>query len=80
MSYILYGLQAAANFNSSGIGFPYRVLSHITSLISPNASVVLTSSKKRTVYTESPQAFLFFLAYSMAASTSAKTRSSLIPP
>ena len=51
-AHLLYGLQAATIFNAPSamsIGWPLTLPSHIVSLIKPIASVVLTSSKNRTV-------------------------------
>ena len=50
VTHFLYGLQAAANLMFSVIGSPFKCLSHITSFMSSSDSVVLTSSKNRTVW------------------------------
>ena len=76
-THFLYGLQAAMKFTSGLISRPYTRLSHMTSLISPIASVVFASSKKRIV---SIPFSLLILARSSASSTLFFTSCSVVPP
>ena len=72
-----YGLQAAINLRSRDMGLPWTLPSHMISLISSMASVVLASSKKTTV---SRFLFRFSFAFSSALCRNFKISFSDVPP
>ncbi len=77
--YFRYGLHAAMNLTVGGMALPCTRRSHITSLISPIASVVFASSKKRTVSKPWPFA-KFCSAFEIARCTYSVIVLSVVPP